>query len=67
MRQEPPEIRDVDVIQMVHRFGDHPLALVERKQRFALLRVDDDGDEDPIEDACRALNDVDVAQRERVE
>jgi hypothetical protein len=65
--QQPAKMRDLDVRDVGDRLADHLLALVQREERFALLRVDDDGDQDVLEDLRSALDDVEVADGQRVE
>ena len=45
----------------------HLLALFEGEERLRLLRVPDDGDDDDVEVAGRALDDVEMAQGDWIE
>ena len=52
--QQAAEVGDLDVAEMLRRRDDHLLALVEREQRLALLRVDDDRDQQARENRSAA-------------
>src|SRR4051794_20021175 len=54
---------DLDVLQWRKRMLEKPDALVRREHRRLVVRVADDADDDPVEDAGRAGDHVDVAVR----
>ncbi len=60
--EQPLENLDLDVGEMGGGFLQHLLALVEAEQRLRLLRISDDRDDDHVEVACGALDDVEMAQ-----
>src|SRR6185436_5294806 len=58
---------DADVGQMLGRFLEHLLAILEAEQRLRLLRVADHGDDHFVEMPGRPFDDVEVAEGHRIE
>ena len=65
--EETLEELDADVGEVRGALLQHLLALFEREQRLRLLRVADHRDDDLVEVARRALDDVEVAEGHRIE
>ena len=58
---------DLDVVEVGERLLDHLLALLEREQRLALLRVAHGRDDDLVEEVRGGLDELAVPVVERVE
>src|SRR5271157_2041816 len=65
--QQPLENINGDVVEPRGHFLDHLLALLHVEQRLCLVHIAGDGNDEPIEELAAAMNQVEMAVRDRIE